>query len=149
MSIETQLNDTLKQSMKDKDQQTLGVVRMLKTKIMEKRTSKGFTGEITDEIALEVISAYKKQMQKALEEYEKLNATTEIEQLKFEIQFCEKFLPKGLDDTALAALVKERIGTLGITDVKQMGKLLGDIMKTHKGQVDANNIKKIAESFIK
>ena len=42
--LETQLQDMLKQAMREKDTNTSGVVRMLKTKIMERRTSKGFTG---------------------------------------------------------------------------------------------------------
>ena len=149
MSLEAQLNDTLKQAMKDKDQPTLDVVRMVKTKIMERRTAKGFSGEINDTIVTEVIAAYRKQLQKALEEYEKLGAKEQIGQLKFEIQFCEKFLPKGMDEGALTTLIKERIAALGISDSKQLGKLMGDIMKTHKGQADAADIKRVAESLLK
>lgn len=148
--LETQLQDMLKQAMRDKDANTSSVVRMLKTKIMERRTAKGFTGEVDDALVLDVISAYRKAMQKGLEEFEKAGVTSgeQVEQMKFEIAFCEKFLPKGLDAAAVEALVKERIASLGITDAKQVGRLLGDIMKTHKGQVEANDVKKIAEGLL-
>ena len=151
MSIEQQLGDQLKQAMKDKDQPTLDVVRMIKTKIMERRTAKGFTGEVNDALVLDVIGAYRKQLQKALEEFEKAGdkGAEQAAQLRFEIGFCEKFLPKGLDAQALRALVTERIAALGINDVKQVGKLLGDVMKTHKGQVEANDIKRVAEELLK
>jgi len=150
-SMEQQLNDQLKQAMKDKDQPTLDVVRMIKTKIMERRTAKGFSGEVNDALILDVIGAYKKQLQKALEEF--VNAgdkgAEQAAQLRFEIAFCERFLPKGLDAAALRALVSERIQALAINDLKQVGKLLGDIMKTHKGQVEANDIKRVAEELLK
>lgn len=148
MPLEQQLSDLLKQAMKDKDQRALDVIRMLKTRIMERRTAKGFSGAVDDALVLDVISAYRKQLQKALDEYAGAGARGEshAEQLGFEIAFCERFLPKGLDDHALGALVKERIAALGIKDVKQIGKLLGDIMKTHKGQVDAADIKRHAEA---
>ena len=150
-SIEQQLNDQLKQAMKDKDQPTLDVVRMIKTKIMERRTAKGFSGEVNDALVLDVIGAYKKQLQKALEEF--VNAgdkgAEQAAQLRVEIAFCERFLPKGLDAAALRALVSERIAALAISDVKQVGKLLGDIMKTHKGQVEANDVKRLAEELLK
>jgi uncharacterized protein len=151
MSIEQQLNDTLKQAMKDKDQPTLDVVRMVKTKIMERRTAKGFSGEVNDALILDVIGAYRKQLQKAVEEFEKAGdkGVEQVKQLRFEVGFCERFLPKGLDEGALRALVAERIGALGINDAKQVGKLLGDIMKTHKGQVEANDIKRVAEELLK
>jgi uncharacterized protein len=151
MPLEQQLNDTLKQAMKDKDQATSDVVRMIKTKIMERRTAKGFSGQVDDALIGEVIAAYKKTLQKALEEFDKLGekGKEQADQLRFEIQFCERFLPKQLDAAALHALVKERMAALGVTDAKQAGKLIGDIMKTHKGLVEANDIKRVAEEILK
>jgi uncharacterized protein len=150
MPLEQQLNDTLKQAMKDKDQRTSDVVRMIKTKIMERRTAKGFSGQVDDALITDVISAYRKQLQKAVEEFDKLGdkGKEQAEQLRFEITFCEKFLPKGMDEAALRALVKERIAALGINDAKQTGRLVGDIMKTHKGQVEAGDVKRIAEETL-
>jgi uncharacterized protein YqeY len=151
MPVEQQLTDLLKQAMKEKDQATADVIRMIKTKIMERRTAKGFSGTVDDALVTDVIGAYRKQLQKALEEFEKIGdkGQEQAAQLRFEIGFCEKFLPKGLDAAALRALVQERIGALGINDAKQVGRLLGDIMKTHKGQVEAGDVKRIAEELLK
>jgi uncharacterized protein len=150
MPLEQQLNDELKQAMKDKDQRTADVVRMIKTKIMERRTAKGFSGQVDDALVTDVIGAYRKQLVKAVEEFDKLGdkGKEQADQLKFEIGFCEKFLPKGMDDAALRALVKERIAALGIADAKQVGRLVGDIMKSHKGQVEAGDVKRIAEETL-
>ena len=148
MPLEQDLNDLLKQAMRDKDTQTSNVVRMLKTKVMERRTAKGFSGTIDDALVLDVISAYKKQMQKAITEFGSAGAGAEerVAELKFEIDFCDRFLPKGLDEAALTALVHERIASLGLKSTKEMGRLLGDIMKTHKGLADAADIKRVAEA---
>jgi uncharacterized protein YqeY len=151
MGLEQQLNDTLKQAMMQKDQKTADIVRMIKTKIMERRTAKGFSGQVDDALVLDVISSYKKQLQKGVEEFEKAGekGAEQAAELKSEIAFCEKFLPKGLDEAALRQLVKDRIAALNITDVKMTGRLMGDIMKTHKGQVEAADVKKIAEELLK
>ena len=151
MAIEQQLTDTLTQAIRAKDTRTADVVRMLKTRLQERRTAKGFTGQVDDALLLDVIGAYRKQLQKALAEYEKLGerGAAQAAQLRFEIEFCERFLPRGLDVTALRSLVQERARSLGITDPKQVGRLVGDVMKTHKGQVDAADVKKIAEELFK
>ena len=151
MAIEQQLTDTLTQAIRAKDTRTADVVRMLKTRLQERRTAKGFTGQVDDALLLDVIGAYRKQLQKALAEYEKLGerGAAHAAQLRFEIEFCERFLPRGLDATALRSLVQERARALGIADAKQVGRLVGDIMKTHKGQVDAADVKKIAEELLK
>ena len=151
MPLEDELTTRLTQAIKGKDGRTADVIRMLKTRLQERRTAKGFTGQVDDALLLDVIGAYRKQLQKALAEYEKLGerGAAHAAQLRFEIEFCERFLPRGLDVTALRSLVQERARALGVTDAKQVGRLVGDIMKTHKGQVDAADVKKIAEELLK
>ena len=150
MPIEQQLTDALKQSMRDKDTRTSNVVRMIKTKVTERTTSKGFAGQVDDALLVDVIGAYRKQLQKALAEYEKVGdrGAQQAEALKFEIAFCERYLPKGMDEGALRDLVRERIGALAIADAKQIGRLVGDVMKTHKGQVEAGDVKRVAEELL-
>jgi uncharacterized protein YqeY len=123
---------------------------MLKTRLTERTTAKGFGGQVDDALVVEVIGAYRKQLQKALAEYEKLGdrGAEQAAELKFEIGFCERFLPKGMDEAALRALVAERLKALGITDAKQSGRLVGDVMKTHKGQVEAGDVKRLAEELL-
>ncbi len=103
MGLEQQLNDTLKQAIKNQDLRTADVVRMLKTKLMERRTAKGFSGQVDDALVLDVISAYRKQLLKALAEFEKAGdrAASQVTQIRFETEFCERYLPKGLDEATL------------------------------------------------
>jgi uncharacterized protein YqeY len=151
MALEQELTEALTQAIRDKDTRTADVVRMLKTRLTERRTGKGFSGQVDDALMVDVIGAYRKQLQKALAEYEKVGerGAAQAAQLRFEIEFCERLLPKRLDATALRSLVQERARALGITDPKHVGRLVGDVMKTHKGQVDAGDVKKIAEELLK
>ena len=151
MSLERELTDRLTQAIKTKDAPTADVVRMIKTRLQERRTAKDFSGTINDTVVLEVIGAYRKLLQKAIAEYEKLGerGAEQAAKLRFEMGFCEGYLPKGLDEAAVRALVQERIRALGIADAKQVGRLVGDIMKTHKGQVEAADVKRMAEEMLK
>jgi uncharacterized protein YqeY len=49
----------------------------------------------------------------------------------------------GEDDVRAAA--KEAIVRLAVTDPKQSGKVMGDIMKTNKGKFDPAMVKRIVE----
>src|SRR5262249_46789808 len=110
----------------------------------ERRTAPGFKGQVDDPLIQDVIATYQKQLRKALEEYQAAgDRGAEMRaQLQFEIAFCERFLPKKLDEAAVRKLVKD---TIAATQINQAGRLVGEIMKTHKGQVDAAMVKKIAE----
>src|SRR6266699_1190422 len=120
MGLEQTLNDTLTKAIKEKDTRVSDVVRMIKSKIGERRTAKGFSGTVDDALVVDVVGAYRKQLQKALAEYEKVGerGAAQAAELRFEIEFCERYLPKGMDEAALRALVAERLTTLGITDAK-------------------------------
>jgi uncharacterized protein YqeY len=151
MALEATLNAALTQAIRDRDAATANVIRMLKTRLAERVTAKGFTGAVDDALVLDVIGAYRRQLQKALAEYEKAGerGAAPAAELRFEIAFCERFLPKGLDEAALVALVRERIAALGITDAVQAGRLVGDVLKTHRGQVEAADVKRVAESLLR
>jgi uncharacterized protein len=151
MALEQALTDTLTQAIKAKDARTADVVRMIKTKIQERRTAKGSSGQVDDALVLDVIGAYRRQLQKAVAEFDKVGerGAAQAAVLRFEIEFCERYLPKTMDEAAVRALVRERIAALGIADPKQAGRLVGDIMKTHKGQVDAGDVKRVAEELLK
>jgi uncharacterized protein YqeY len=147
MSIETQLQDLLKEAMRNKDARTADCVRMIKTKQMERRTAAGFKGPIDDALWLDVISAYQKQLRKARDEYAALGArgAESLPQLDFEIELCSRFLPTMAGEEEVRAAAKEAIARLGVTDAKQAGKVMGDIMKTNKGKFDPAMVKRLVE----
>ena len=151
MSLEQTLNDALTQAIRDRDGRVSDIIRMIKSRITERRTAKGFSGEVDDALVLDVIGAYRKSLQKALPDYEKAGERGQAQaaQLRFEIEFCERYLPRGMDEAALRALVRDRLGALGVTDAKQVGRVVGDVMKTHKGQVEAGDVKRIAEELLR
>jgi uncharacterized protein len=136
MALEQTLNDTLTKAIKEKDTRVSNVVRMIKSKIGERRTAKGFSGTVDDALVLDLEKAGER-------------GAAHVAQLRFELEFCERYLPKGMDETALRSLVRERLDALKIADAKQVGRLVGDVMKTHKGQVDAAEVKRVAEEMLK
>lgn len=150
MSIESQLGELLKKAMREKDSRTTDCIRMIKTKHMERRTAAGFKGELDDALWLEVVTAYQKQIKKARDEYAALGdkGASHIPQLDFEIEFCSQFLPKAAGEAEVRAAVKETIARLGVTDPKQAGKVMGEIMKAHNGSFDAQMVKRLVEETL-
>ena len=146
--IETQLQDLLKESMRNRDTRTADCVRMIKTKHMERRTAAGFKGPLDDALWLDVIAAYQKQLRKAREEYAGLGerGAEKLPQLDFEIEVCARFLPQPAGEDEVRAAVKEAIVRLAVTDSRQAGKVLGDIMKTQKGKFDPAMVKRLVEA---
>ena len=143
MSIETDLRNKLTASMKAKDLKTANVIRMINTKVMEKRTAKGFSGEVDDQLFKDVIAAYKKSLDKALVEYEGMGdkGAEQAADLRFESEFCAQFLPAQLGEDAVRDAVNRAVQEVGAGNPKMAGRVVGMVMKAHKGQVEAGLVK--------
>ena len=147
MSLEAQLNDLLKESMRTKDSRTADCIRMIKTKHMERRTAAGFKGPLDDALWLDVIATYQKQLRKSREEYAAIGArgADAISQIDFEIAFCARFLPKAASDDEVRSLVREALVRMGVSDPKQAGRVVGEIMKANKGKLEPSAVKRIVD----
>jgi uncharacterized protein len=147
MSVEAQIQDRLKEAMRAKDARTADCIRMIKTKHMERRTAAGFKGPLDDNLWLDVIAAYQKQLRKSREEYVAIGdrGAEAVAQLDFEIGFCAQFLPKAASDDETRAIVRETMARLGVSDAKQAGRVVGEIMKANKGKLEPATVKRFVD----
>src|SRR5499425_3365146 len=101
--LEGQLREQLTAAIKAKDLKTANLIRMINTKIMERRTAKGFSGTVDDALILDVISAYKKSMEKARTEFANAGdrGKEQLAEIDFEIEWCSKLLPQQMTEAEL------------------------------------------------
>src|SRR5262249_30868642 len=93
-TLEEELRSKLTAAIKARDLRTANCIRMVNTKVMERRTAKGFKGEVNDDLYRDVIGAYKKSLEKARKEFEPAGerAREQIAELDFEIEYLSQFL---------------------------------------------------------
>jgi hypothetical protein len=147
MPLEQDLKKLLIDSMKAKDLRTADAVRMINTKVMERRTAKGFSGQVDDALYLDVIASYRKSLVKAKEEFTAAGerGKAQADELEWDIAFLERFLPKGMSDDEIRAAVRAAMAATGIKDPKQAGRLVGEVVKANKGKCEPGQVKKIAD----
>lgn len=148
-TIKEQLEAKLRQARLDRDEPTKTVIGMLKNNVLtELKSGKGVTDD--EELWRKVVAAYAKQITKAIGEFEKAGerGQSAIEDLRFELGFCEQFLPSKLDEAATETLVRAKAAELSISDPKMMGKLMGALMKTHRDQLDGDLARKIVQRVL-
>jgi uncharacterized protein len=146
-TLEAQLREQLTAALKAKDLKTANLIRMINTKIMERRTAKGFTGAVDDALVLDVISTYKKSMEKARTEYAAAGerGKDQLAELDFEVAWCGKLLPQALSDAELRDAVSKAIAELPSRDPKMAGRVVGAIKKQYGDRADAQLAKKLID----
>jgi len=149
-NLEGQLREQLTASLKAKDLKTANLIRMINTKIMERRTAKDFKGEVDDALILDVIATYKKSMEKARADYANAGdrGKEQVAEIDFETAWCAKWLPTGLSEAELRDAVAKIVGELPAKDPKMAGKVIGMVKKQFGDRADAQLAKKIAEELL-
>lgn len=146
-TLEQQLRDQLTSAIKRKDMRTANLVRMINTKIMERRTAPGFSGQVDDALILDVIRSYKKSMEKAREEFVAVGerGKEQVEQIDFELVWCFGMLPVGASEDELRAAVTAAIATLPTKDPKMAGKVIGTVKKQFGDRADGAVVKRLVD----
>jgi uncharacterized protein YqeY len=112
------------------------ILAKLKDRDIEARPGGNITGIADPEIE-QMLQGMVKQRREAIELYDRGNRPELAEKERGEIAVIERFLPKQLTDDELAAAIKETIGTIGATGVKDMGRVMAALKERFGAQLDA------------
>ncbi|MBQ3765017.1 MAG: GatB/YqeY domain-containing protein, partial [Synergistaceae bacterium] len=118
----------LTQAMKERSEPKLSTLRMLKAELQKLQADKGKSAEITDDDVYTVIKRLIKQRKDAAEQYRAGGAEDRAESELAEMKVLEAYLPKQLSDEEIDAIISESAKEIGVTSVKDMGKLMKSVM---------------------
>jgi uncharacterized protein YqeY len=141
MNFQERIDADLKEAMKAREAERLGVIRMLKAAMKYAAIEKGGADGVLDEVeAAMVIRKQVKQRQDAIEGYEKGHRPELATKEKAELEILNSYLPKGLDEGEVSALVKESIAEAGATSKAQMGAVMKIAQTKAAGRVDGKSL---------
>ena len=119
----------------------LGVLRMLKTSLMNAAIEKGGAGSTLDDAeALAIVRKEVKKRQDSVEAFEKGGRTEMAASEKAEIEILNAYLPQQLSAAELEALVKAAIAEAGATSKKDMGAVMKLVNAKANGRADGRTL---------
>jgi len=147
MSIEADMTARLKDAMRARDKQLLGVIRMIKSRVTEAKTASGFDGDDGDELWHAVIEAYAKSQKKAREQYIDVGeaGASHVEQIDYELSVLEEWMPQKADEATVQGWVDEAIAGLGGKERAKFGQVMGVVMKAHKADVEPSMVRDLVK----
>ena len=137
-----QLNQDMKQSMKNKEKEKLSVIRMVKASLQNEMIRLG-KNKLSEDEELTILSRELKQRKDSLQEYKSAGRNDIVENLESEIIIIQKYMPEQLTDAELEDLIQATIKELNATSKKEMGKVMSAIMPKVIGKADGSRINKL------
>ena len=133
------LND-LVSAMKNKDKETLTVLRMVKGAIQLEEINK--KQELNDEDVIAVLSKQIKTRKESIVEFEKAGREDLVTQTKGEIEILSKYMPEQLSEEEVIKIIDEAFNTVKPEKPSDMGKLMGVVTPKLKGKADMSFVSK-------
>ena len=141
MSLSQQIDNDLKDAMRARDAEKLGVLRMLKSAIKNAAIEKGgATAELDDAEATQVIRKQVKQRQDSIDSFEKGGRAELAAKEKSELAILNTYLPAAMSAEELTRLVQEAIAEVGATGRAQMGAVMKVLGPKVAGRADGKTL---------
>ncbi len=147
MELEKKVMERLKEAMKNKDDAALRALRAIKAAILTAKTEKG-AGEMDEAKESQLVMKLAKQRKESIEIFEKQGRADLAQTEREELEILNTFLPKQMTEEELAPLIQKIISDLGVTDAKEMGKVMGAANKEFAGKADGGTISKIVKQLL-
>ena len=138
------LQEDLKIAMKAKDKGTLTGLRNIIGKLKARRIDKG--EDLTKQECIQILQSSAKQLKDSIEQYEKGGRDELAEVEAFELKLIKKNLPEQLSEDDVLDLVRKTIKSTGAQSMKNMGQVMGDIMKHLAGAADGKMVQRIVQA---
>ena len=149
MSLRNKIDEDYKQSIKNKDQQKVDTLILIRSAIKDKdistRTRENKEG-INDAEILSLLINLIKQRKDSIEQFQKAKRDDLIKNEQSEIEIINKYLPQQKTQEETEKIIYEIITTNNLESIKDMGKLMSTIKNDYAGEVDMGLVGKIAKS---
>ena len=142
MSIQEKINNEIKLSMKEKNVDKLAALRSVKSAILLELTKDGKTN-MSDEIAIQIISKLVKQRKESASIFKSKNRLDLEKEELSQIKYLEVYLPKQLSEDEIDEYIRTKLNKIDNISLKDMGRLMGLLMKELSGKADGKIISKI------
>jgi uncharacterized protein YqeY len=139
MDKRTEINAALKEAMKSKDTLATATIRLIVAAMKDRDIAARGSGNangIGDAEILSMLQSMIKQRHESAEVYTKAARPELAEQELAEIEIIKRFLPQQMSESEVREKIDGLIAELGVSDIKEMGKVMNALKSRYAGQLD-------------
>ena len=145
MKIEEKINESIKDSMKDKDRLRLDSLRAIKSAILIEKTKSGSKDQIEESVVLKILQKMVKQRNDSAKIYLEQNRKELAEIEVSQANIISEFLPTQLSESELSEMIDKVIKEVGAESMKDMGKVISKVNERVSGQAEGRVIAEIVK----
>jgi uncharacterized protein YqeY len=136
--LKEQILDDVKTAMKAKEKDRLGTLRLITAAIKQREVDE--RTDLDDTQVLAILEKMIKQRRDSIKQYESAGRQELAEQEQREITIIETYMPAGLSDEEIAAMIDAAITESNAAGMQDMGKVMGALKAQMQGRADMGKV---------
>ena len=152
MGLRDGISAALKEAMKAGDKKKLSTLRLMQAAIKDKdinSRTEGHDSALTSDTGIaELFAKMVKQRQDSVAAYEQGGRPELAQAERDEITVIQSFMPKQMTDEEAKAAVAGVIAAVGVTSVKDMGRVMAELKARFAGQMDMGKAGGIVKALL-
>ncbi len=149
MGLRNKIDEDYKKAIKNKDQNKINTLRLIKSAIKDKDISSRSSQnkeDVSDSEILSLLFSLIKQRKDSIEQFQKAKRDDLIKSEQNEIEIINNYLPIQKSEEEIIKIIDALIRNHNLENLKDMGKLMNFIKKDYSGEVDMGLVGKIAKT---
>ncbi len=147
MGIYEQVNEQLKDAMRARDTARTTALRNVRAGFIEEMKTDN-SATLSDERCIGILRKLAKQRQESIDAFRAGGREDLVSAEVAELAVLESFLPQRADEATTRGWVAAAVAATGATSAKDLGKVVGAVMKAHKDDVDGKRVQDIARELL-
>ena len=136
------MEDDLTAAMKERDSDRRDTLRLLLNAL--RSAEKDLQRPLSDDEELQVLQRERKRRREAIEAFEAADRTEQADKEERELDVLEEFMPEPLSDDDLERIVDDVIAEAGATSLRDLGRVMADVMPQIAGRADGSVVSQLA-----
>lgn len=142
--IATKIKEQITEALKARDELRVSTLKLLSSALHNAEIKK--QEDLSEQEELEVVKREAKMRKDAIEAYEKAGATERAQKEKDELVILQAYLPEEISDEEIQKIVDEVVTSTDSVSMKDMGKIIGEVMRKCKGQADGKKVSEMVRA---
>jgi uncharacterized protein YqeY len=141
MSLITRMEDELKQARLARDDARRDALSLLLSSL--RSAEKDLQRELSEDEELQVLQRERKRRVEAAEAFRSGDRPESADKEEAELAILEEFMPEQLTEEELEEIVDDVIAEVGATNLRQLGRVMADVMPQVAGRADGSVVSQL------
>ncbi|PLX90876.1 MAG: glutamyl-tRNA amidotransferase [Desulfuromonas sp.] len=146
MDLQQRLTEAMKEAMKAKQTERLGVIRLIRTAVKNAEIDQ--RKEMDDDAIIVVMSTLLKQRRESAQIYRDNERLDLAEKEEREIEVLQEFLPQALSEEEIKQLIAQAVAEVGATSMKEMGAVMKLVTAQTVGRADGRQVSELVKASL-